>query len=231
MPYLIENLNTSEFNEAEKEALDIMKNWDFDNHIDSKGPGFFASWNNNIYNLLWDEFDVEDETLKWPFTYQYFYLLKNYPNDKFMDILKTPEKETAADLIQQSFKDTVEKLDALAQQNGDYDWANYKRTYVGHLSQALPAFSIQDIPIGGDGNTVNATTRNHGPSWRMIVEMGDTPKAYGIYPGGQSGNPGSKYYDNFIDDWAKGNYFEINFMQSETDSTSIQTTQILKPSK
>ena len=148
-----------------------------------------------------------------------------------MDILETPEKETAADLIQQSFKDTVEKLNALAQQNGDYDWANYKRTYVGHLSQALPAFSIQDIPIGGDGNTVNATTRNHGPSWRMIVEMGDTPKAYGIYPGGQSGNPGSKYYDNFIDDWAKGNYFEINFMQSETDSTSIQTTQILKPSK
>lgn len=231
VPYLIENLNTSEFNEAEKEALDIMKNWDFDNHIDSKGPGFFASWNNNIYNLLWDEFDVEDETLKWPFTYQYFYLLKNYPNDKFMDILKTPEKETAADLIQQSFKDTVEKLNAWAEKNGDYDWANYKRTYVGHLLQALPAFSIQDIPIGGDGNTVNATTRNHGPSWRMIVEMGDTPKAYGIYPGGQSGNPGSKYYDNFIDDWAKGNYFEINFMQSETDSTSIQSTQTLKPSK
>ena len=53
--------------------------------------------------MLWDEFDVEDETLKWPFTYQYFYLLKNYPNDKFMDILETPEKETAADLIQQSF--------------------------------------------------------------------------------------------------------------------------------
>ncbi|GGI56355.1 penicillin acylase family protein [Winogradskyella haliclonae] len=231
VPYLIKNLNISDFNPDEKEALDILKNWDFDNHIDSKAPGLFASWNNNLYTMIWDEFDVEDETLKWPFTYQYMYMLKNHPNDKFMDVLETPEIEIAEDLIQQSFKETVEKLNKWKEKNGDYDWKNYKRSYVGHLLQALPAFSVQNIPIGGDGNTVNAMTRNHGPSWRMIVEMGDIPKAYGIYPGGQSGNPGSKYYDNFIDDWAKGNYFEINFMQSESDSTSIQSTQTLKPSK
>ena len=231
VPYLIENLDVSKLNDTEKEAYDLMKNWDFDNHIESKAPGFFSSWNSNIYNLLWDEFDVEDETLKWPFTYQYMYMLKNHPDDDFMDILDTPEKETAKDLIQQSFKETVEKLNEWAEKNGDYDWANYKRTYVGHLLQALPAFSVQNIAIGGDGNTVNATTRNHGPSWRMIVEMDDKPKGYGIYPGGQSGNPGSKYYDNFIDDWAKGNYFEINFMASESDSTSIQSTQTLNPSK
>ncbi|ARV09622.1 penicillin acylase family protein [Winogradskyella sp. PC-19] len=230
VPYLIENLDVSELNDAEKEAYDLMKAWDFDNHIESKAPGFFSSWNNALYNLVWDEFDVEDETLKWPFTYQYMYMLKNHPNDDFMDIQNTPEKETAKDLIKQSFITTVEKLNKWAEKNGDYDWANYKRTYVGHLLQALPAFSVQNIPIGGDGNTVNATTRNHGPSWRMVVEMGDTPKGYGIYPGGQSGNPGSKYYDNFIDDWAKGNYFKINFMQSKTDSTSTTSLQTLKPS-
>lgn len=231
VPYLLENLNVSNFNDAEKEAFNLMKNWDFDNHIDSKAPGFFSSWNSAIYNLLWDEFDVEDKTLKYPFTYQYMYMLKEHPNDDFMDILDTPEKETAKDLIQQSFVTTVEKLNKWAEDNGVYNWANYKKTYVGHLLQALPAFSVQNIPIGGDGNTVNATTRNHGPSWRMIVEMGDKPKAYGMYPGGQSGNPGSKYYDNFIDDWAKGNYFEINFMQSKNDSTSTTSTQILKPLK
>ncbi|SHG77908.1 penicillin acylase family protein [Winogradskyella jejuensis] len=231
VPYLIENLEISELSEDEKEALDILKNWDFDNHIDSKAPGLFSSWNNSLYNLLWDEFDVEEETLKWPFTYQYMYMLKNHPDDDFMDIQDTPEKETAKDLIQQSFKETVEKLNKWKEKNGDYTWKNYKRSYVGHLLQALPAFSVQNIPIGGDGNTVNAMTRNHGPSWRMIVEMGDKPKGFGIYPGGQSGNPGSKYYDNFIDDWAKGDYFEINFLQSESDSTSIQSTQTLKPAK
>ncbi len=231
VPYLIENIIVSNLNKAEEEALDILKKWDFDNHINNKAPALFSSWNSNLYNLLWDEFDVEDETLKYPFTYQYMYMLKNYPNDEFMDILETEKKETAQDLIQQSFKETVEKLNTWAEKNGDYDWANYKRTYVGHLLQALPAFSVQNIAIGGDGNTVNATSKNHGPSWRMVVEMADKPKGYGIYPGGQSGNPGSKYYDNFIDDWAKGNYFEIQFLQSVKDSSSIISTQTLKPSK
>jgi len=226
-----ENIIVSDLNKTEKEALDILKKWDFDNHINSKAPALFSSWNNSLYNLLWDEFDVEDETLKYPFTYQYMYMLKNYPNDEFMDILETEKKETAQDLIQQSFKETVEKLNTWAEKNGDYNWVNYKKTYVGHLLQALPAFSVQNIAIGGDGNTVNATSRNHGPSWRMVVEMADKPKGYGIYPGGQSGNPGSKYYDNFIDDWAKGNYFEIQFLQSVKDSSSIISTQTLKPSK
>ena len=43
----------------------------------------------------------------------------------------------------------------------------------------------------------------------MIVELTDSTEAWGIYPGGQSGNPGSKYYDNFIDDWAAGKYHKL----------------------
>ena len=230
-PYLIENLNESSLTDSEKDALSILKSWDFDNAIDSKAPGLFSSWNNSLYNMIWDEFDDEDTELKYPFTYQYMSMLKNNPTDKFMDVIDTPEIETANDLIQLSFKETVEKLNKWKEKNGDYTWQNYKGAYVGHLLQALPAFSVQNIPIGGEGNSVNASKRNHGPSWRMIVEMGDKPKGFGIYPGGQSGNPGSKYYDNFIDDWAKGNYFEINFMESESDSSSIQSTQTLKPVK
>ena len=41
---------------------------------------------------------------------------------------------------------------------------------------------------------------------RFVVELSKqgTPKAYGIYSGGQSGNPGSSHYDDLIDTWAKG---------------------------
>tara|TARA_Y100001936_G_scaffold203800_1_gene206947 strand:+ start:222 stop:500 length:279 start_codon:yes stop_codon:yes gene_type:complete len=59
--------------------------------------------------------------------------------------------------------------------------------------------------------TVNATTKQTGPSWRSIIEIGDTIKALGIYPGGQSGFPGSKYYDNMIENWVNGNLFELQF--------------------
>ena len=95
------------------------------------------------------------------------------------------------------------------------------------MLQGLPAFSRFNIPIGGGRSIVNATSENHGPSWRMIVEMSSPPKALGIYPGGQSGNPGSKYYDNFIDDWAAGNYHELNFMQSDEKTDAVIATQTL----
>ena len=112
---------------------------------------------------------------------------------------------------------------------GDYPWGSYKGTYVGHLLQALPAFSRFNIPVGGGRSIVNATSKNHGRSWRMIVEMTDPPTAIGIYPGGQSGNPGSRYYDNFIDDWAAGNYHNLHFLQSNTKTDTIIGTQTLLP--
>ena len=48
----------------------------------------------------------------------------------------------------------------------------------------------------------------------MIVHLTDKIEAYGVYPGGQSGNPGSKYYDSFVDQWAAGKYYEIWFMHA-----------------
>ena len=148
-----------------------------------------------------------------------------------MDITDTPEKETATDLFNLSFSKAVTKLNDWKTNNGDLNWVNYKGTFAGHLLQALPAFSRFDIPIGGGKNIVNATSKNWGPSWRMIVEMTSPPTALGIYPGGQSGNPGSKYYDNFIDDWAAGKYHSLNFLQNNTATEAIIGTQTLTPKK
>jgi penicillin amidase len=46
----------------------------------------------------------------------------------------------------------------------------------------------------------------------MVISLTATTEAYGVYPGGQSGNPGSKYYDSFIDQWAAGKYFSLWMM-------------------
>lgn len=50
------------------------------------------------------------------------------------------------------------------------------------------------------------------------VELGDEMKAYGVYPGGQSGHPGSAFYDNMIDQWANGKYYELFFMKDANDN-------------
>lgn len=230
LPYMIEHMDTSSLTEEEMSIYNEIKAWKFNNDIDEVGPSIFRQWYGKLYELVWDEFDVEDTALDPPFTYQTIYLLKNNGDNEFMDIVETKDKtETAKDLFLIAFKDAASQLIKIKKEKGDYKWANFKGTYVGHLLQLLPAFSRLNIPIGGDRNIVNATSENHGPSWRMIVEMSSPPTAIGIYPGGQSGNPGSKYYDNFIDDWAAGKYHQLNFLQSNQATDAIISTQTLTP--
>ncbi len=227
LPFIFETMDTSALTVEELSILNEIKTWDFYNNIDELGPSIWSNWWGKLNDLVWDEYDVDNVALDKPFTYQTIHLLKTKGDDEFMDIVETPETETAKDLFLISFKKAAKSLMDWKAENGDYNWNAYKSTYVGHLLQALPAFSRFNLPIGGGGNIVNATKKNHGPSWRMIVEMSSPPTALGIYPGGQSGNPGSKYYDNFIDDWAAGNYHSLNFLQSNTKTEAVIATQTL----
>ncbi|WP_282134804.1 penicillin acylase family protein [Seonamhaeicola maritimus] len=229
LPYMLENMDTSTLTTEEIGLLNIIKSWDFNSETNMLAPSIWDAWWKKLHPLIWDEFKNKEIALVTPFVYQTIYLLKNNPNDPFMDILATPEKENAHDLFLTSFKACAKELIEFKNKNGDYTWQKYKGTFVGHLLQALPAFSRFNLPIGGDKNTVNAAGKNWGPSWRMIVEMSSPPKAIGIYPGGQSGNPGSKYYDNFIDDWAAGNYLDLNFLQDQNNTDGIVATQNLTP--
>jgi penicillin amidase len=86
------------------------------------------------------------------------------------------------------------------------------------LGQNLLPFARTGLNTGGGTHVVNASQHSHGPSWRMVVEMSSPKQAWVIYPGGQSGNPGSRYYDNFITDWAAGRYYKAWIMTSADSS-------------
>jgi penicillin amidase len=74
-------------------------------------------------------------------------------------------------------------------------------------------FAREGLNVGGGEKIINATKHAHGPSWRMIVSMTTPIEAYGVYPGGQSGNPGSPFYDDLVNNWAKGEYYRLWIMQ------------------
>jgi penicillin amidase len=91
-------------------------------------------------------------------------------------------------------------------------------------------FAREGVYNGGGIGIINATQHDHGPSWRMIVHLTTPTEAYAVYPGGQSGNPGSPYYDDFIDTWAKGEYYALWFMQAgEERDRRVKWTMTFKP--
>ena len=103
-----------------------------------------------------------------------------------------------------------------AEANGKLEWTKFKSPGVYHLldpsKAALLPLDRTGLNVGGDDNIINAVTKSHGPSWRMIVQLSTPTEAYGVYPGGQSGNPGSKFYDDYIDKWVGGKYNKLWFM-------------------
>jgi penicillin amidase len=54
----------------------------------------------------------------------------------------------------------------------------------------------------------------------MIVSLTDKTEAWGVYPGGQSGSPGSKFYDNFVDQWVAGKYYPLWMMKTGEEKDS-----------
>ena len=114
-------------------------------------------------------------------------------------------------------------VDSLIRQHGPvgnaWNWGAHKATKIGHLAR-LDALSALNVQIGGGNGVVNATTERTGPSWRMVVALGPQPKAYGVYPGGQSGNPGSRNYLNMLETWRTGNLNELLFLQSPQDKNA-----------
>ncbi|XZF15825.1 penicillin acylase family protein [Chitinophagaceae bacterium MMS25-I14] len=173
----------------------------------------FQVWWSELYADIWkDDFSNVPENL-WPTPEVTMQLILNDSASKYYDDIKTSQKETLRDIVKRSYKEALDSLDKL-KKSGGIEWYEVKNTTVAHLTK-LPAFSYDHLKIGGWGNTINAAKKDHGPSWRMIVEMGrDSITGFGIYPGGQSGNPGSKHYADFLGQWVEGKYNHLLFLPS-----------------
>jgi penicillin amidase len=134
---------------------------------------------------------------------------------EFADDITTPQKETVTDMVVKAFRKAVPVWDA-AKKNRKLEWGKFREGGFKHLLK-IPAFSKADVYAGGGKHIINAYTKEtaHGPSWRMIVELTDSINAYGVYPGGQSGNPGSPFYDNGANTWIAGQYYKLQILHKE----------------
>ena len=207
--------------EKEKKYIDDLKKWDYKLDANSREASLFQWWWTNLYNKIWAGFNNVPGVMR-PLTERTLQLIEDEDAGK----VKIAQLEHMDILIKNSFQQAFEEM-SKAGKTGQ-EWYKVKNTSVTHLTK-IPAFSFTDLQIGGWGNTVNAAKGDHGPSWRMVVQMSKEIEAYGIYPGGQSGNPGSKYYADYLDNWVKGQYNKLLFLPNtdqQADKEVIYTWTI-----
>jgi len=230
LPLMLDMLKQDENAVNTKQSADMLAAWNRQMDASSKAATIWHLWWYFFYRLTWDEFNQKEDNLVMPETYITASLLLNHPDDRYFDLINTEETETAKDIAQLAFTQARDSLDRWISEHGnDYTWSKFKSTRLTHLSQTLHPFDVGGLEIGGGTGTINATTKTHGPSWRMIVAMDpDSIRAWGIYPGGQSGNPGSRYYDNWAKPWAAGKYNRIVFLPSGNSAVNTSFTEIFK---
>ena len=233
LPMMLDSLDSASFTDLEWTYYNKLRNWDYFNNPDLQAPSIYEQWWRILNSKLWDEIDSSDVKVYRPNWYTTVDILKNNPTFSFIDNQETSIKESAGDLFRLTFKETIGSLEEYLEAEGNsLQWFEYKNTTIRHLLRINP-FSKGNVKIGGNRSIVNAASSSHGPSWRMIVELGDGEvNAWGVYPGSQSGNPGNPRYGHMIDDWASGEYYKLLFKQSMTPSDNeVRHSITLKSAK
>jgi penicillin amidase len=228
LPTMIGYLTASKLNSHQLQALNILKHWNKRFDTQESGASIFNAWWLEFYKMVWDEFDTKDNNLLYPSRDRTEQLLLKEPDAEWFDNIHTSAKETCADVVNHSF---ISAVNQLVKQHGkpgkSWEWGYVKATYINHLAN-LPGFGAGNLIAGGSSSVVDALIDGHGPSWRMVVQMGPQVKGYGIFPGGQSGNPGSKYYDDMLKTWEAGQLKPLLFLQSPDEASKrIQSTLTL----
>jgi penicillin amidase len=219
LPLMMRFLDTVLLNNAQHSYLDSLRQWHYREVAWSINPILFSSWWDSLYAAIWDDDLMDSAHLALPHptdntTIEWLLRDTSMP---YIDNHHTPEKENLSGQVTAAFINSmkaVKKIDT----GKSLQWGTYRGTDIMHLAK-IPAFSSMHLFTGGSPYAVNAIKKDHGPSWRMIVQMSNPVEAYGVYPGGQSGNPGSRYYDDFMGNWVKGKYYRLHFL-TPADSSS-----------
>jgi penicillin amidase len=216
LPVLLRLLDRSVLNSGEQKLLAELEQWDGRYEKAAIAPTLFDMWYDSVYTQTWDELDqlrMANTDVLYPETWRFTEILETDTSSIFFDHPATTPRETAQDIVTEGFR--LMARQALDMDRSALIWSTFKGFAIKHLTQ-IDAFSRLDVATSGTRNAPNAISKNHGPSFRMVVSMTRPVQAWGVYPGGQSGNPGSVYYDNMVDAWAAGDYYDLLLLDKPT---------------
>jgi len=144
------------------------------------------------------------------------------------DDTTTPAVETCQQQIDRAFDAALTELQA--SQGADLAAWQWGRAHVARSEHrpfsrvgALAGLFELRAPVGGDTTTVNvsrvglkpdATTRElyldeHGPSLRALYDLADPTQSRVMHSTGQSGNPLSARYRDFVEPWTRVEYVPL----------------------
>ncbi|MFN2317775.1 MAG: penicillin acylase family protein, partial [Gemmatimonadales bacterium] len=181
-------------------ALRLLGEWDRRYTLENRRAALFEAALTMLGRLTWDELiPAGDSIPRFQPNHDLLVALLEDPLNPWWDDRRTAAVETRDEILALALESGL----ALAiERHGDPDgpgwrWAEIRQANIHHLLRLAPLSRLA-VPMASGTGTLSPSGGSgvHGASWRMVVELGEEVRAWVTYPGGQSGNPLSRWYDD-----------------------------------
>lgn len=139
---------------------------------------------------------------------------------------------TASTAMRSSFALAVRNLNSkLGDDPSTWTWGRMHSVEIPSMS-GTAGLGYGPYPAGGDPWTVDAADggmdSSWGPSWRMVVDWtgSSSASAQAVYPGGQSDNPASPWYQNLVTVWWNGSLLPMPWVEGPPRSDVQWTLRV-----
>jgi len=203
------------------QAVALLKAWDFHVARGRPEPLIFTAWMAELdKTILSDKLgDLFENYASWN-ARDGVRLLRSWCDDT-----KTPDIEGCKAQINKAWRTALDKLAAAyGPDPATWRWGDaHQAPFRNRVLDFVPI--VRDLlrdPIATDGDdtTINRATPDidfhsvvfpdvHGPGLRALFDLADLDRSRFIIAGGQSGNPLSAHYRDFLERWRDGRYVEL----------------------
>lgn len=225
-------LQTPQTGDAER-IRQMLLQWDGITQVDRTEPLVLDVFLSALRKLTWDEFDQLDQKLhkrlknprkedasrelvRRPEWTNWVALYEKDLQSSWFDRKDTPAVESGADLLKQALAAAADSLKNGYGRSLDRipKWGDVHKIRFNHTLAALKPLGRGPFPFPGFNQTLSPAGGrlvSHTASWRMVVDFSNgEAKGYGVFPGGASGNPFSRFYDSQIATFLAFDYYPLS---------------------
>lgn len=247
LPSILEDLEAAQgLSEMEKQALSLLKNWDYNATKDSAAaPIFYLTYREAIIRALKDEVDPHSYAfiLSQRYSTNVADLWFDAKDQVVWDHRGTKDVESRPDAVIPAFKAAVAQM---VEDQGDdptaWQWGKLHFIHLKHFfgNQKALAGTV-NLPRAAVGGGMDSVWKSHidlghpetpfralaGPAYRMIVDLADMDHGWWVSDTGVSAWPSDPHYGDQHPLWLKGEYVPMisDWKEIQTKATGVMTLQ------
>ncbi len=142
-----------------------------------------------------------------------------------------PDKAARDHLLLETLRSAyAEVRERLGPGDGNWQWGRLHHSFFQHPAAGAfneidrARFNVGPLPRGGSPDTVNQSSYRttdfrqiNGPSFRMILDVGDWDSSIAVNTPGQSGDPDDPHYRDLAESWRTGEYFPLAYSRAAVE--------------